>query len=245
VATVATADPRAIRRGLSKDEAQKAAEKAVSPLEAELAELERMRAEAEAWQKEAHVVEQRVQSLRALAETAQGRLNGLDAAQQATFLAVLDIKVTVKANPAAGRAGSPCSLLKWFTNTGRAVPHLTDEAWAKVKDIAEGRAYRKLTARQILAGLLYKARTGCRWPELPEEYGAHASVKTYWKRWDKDGTWERIMERLADETGVPVFRDASKVPSVKIEGELSPEFTMDPDCHSQTAYRSASEPPSS
>jgi DNA invertase Pin-like site-specific DNA recombinase/transposase len=239
-ATEATAVARAIRRGLSKGEAQKAGERAVGPLEVELAELERMRAEAEAWQKEAHVVEQRVQSMRALAGTAQGRLSGLDITQQATFLAVLDIKVTVKANPAAARAGSPCSLLKWFADAGRTVPHLTDEAWAKVKDIAEDRAYRKLTARQILSGLLYKARTGCRWPELPEEYGAHASVKTYWKRWDQNGTWERIMERLADEAGVPVFRDASRVPLVKIRGELDPEFVLDSERHSQTTYRSAS-----
>lgn len=194
-----------------------------------------MRAEAEAWQREAQVIDQRVQSLRALAETAQDRLGGLDAAQQATFLAVLDIKVTVKANPAAGRAGSPCSLTKWFVDTGRTVPHLTDEAWAKAKDIAEDRAYRKLTARQILSGLLHKARTGCRWPELPEEYGAHESVKTYWKRWEKNGTWERIMERLADEDGVPVFRDASKVPPLKIRGGLISELALDPERHSELA----------
>ncbi|MET9385333.1 recombinase family protein [Streptomyces sp. NPDC002928] len=244
-ATEATAVARAIRRGLSKAEAQKAAEKAVAPLEGALVDLERMRAEAEAWQREAQQVEQRVSSLRALAETAQDRLSHLDAEQQATFLAVLDIKVTVKANPAAGRAGSPCSLIKWFADSGRKVPHLTDEAWAKVQDIAEDRAYRKLSARQILAGLLYKARTGCRWPELPEEYGAHESVKTYWKRWDKTGTWERIMERLADEEGMPAFEDASTVPPLGIRGELFSELVLDPERHAELAYRSASVRPSS
>lgn len=239
-ATEGAAVARAIRRGLSKTEAQQAAEKAVTPLEAELAELQKMRSEAEAWQRESQVINQRVRDLRALAETAHDRLSGLTAEQQATFLAVLDVKVTVKANPASGRAGSPCSLLKWFADTGRTVPHLTDEAWEKVRDLAEDRAYRKLTAKQILAGLLYKARTGCRWSELPEEFGAAESVKTYWKRWHKAGTWERIMDRLADEDGVPIFEEASKVPPLDIKGELIPELVLDPERQLGHGYRSAS-----
>ncbi|GCB49935.1 mobile element protein [Streptomyces sp. NL15-2K] len=236
-ATEAAAVARHIRKGLPQAEAVEAAQKAVMPLEKALSDLEGQRAEAEAWQKEAERLQEHVQSLRQLAAQARDRLGALDTEKQAAFLAVLNIKVKVKANPAAGRAGSPCSLLKWFADTGRLVPHLTDEAWERVRDVAEDRAYRKLTARQILAGLLYKARTGCRWPELPEEFGAHESVKTYWKRWDKAGTWERIMERLADEPGVPVFEEASKVPPLAIKGELIPEIVLDSERLMENPYR--------
>ncbi|MFE2263879.1 recombinase family protein [Streptomyces griseosporeus] len=239
VATEAAAVARQIRRGRSQDEAVQAAQRAVVPLEKTLLGLEKQRAEAEAWQKEAARIEQHVHGLRELAKQAKDRLHLLGAEKQAAFLAVLNVTVTVKANPQPGRAGSPCSLLKWFTDNARVVPHLTDEAWEKVKDIAEDRAYRKLTARQILAGLLYKARTGCRWPELPEEFGAHESVKTYWKRWDKAGTWEQIMERLADEPGVPVFQGPSKVPPMAIRGELIPEIILDSERLMANPYRSA------
>lgn len=240
-ATEAAAVARHIRKGLSQADAVEAAQKAVLPLEKALTELESQRAEAEAWQKEAARIEQHVRSLRQLAEQAADRLAVLDVEKQAAFLAVLNINVKVKANPAVGRSGSPCSLLKWFADADRLVPHLTDEAWDRVRDIAEDRAYRKLTARQILGGLLYKARTGCRWPELPEEFGPSSeSVKTYWNRWNKTGTWERIMERLAGAPGVPVFEEASKVPSLAIKGELIPEIILDSERLMENPYRSAS-----
>ncbi|MFC9281489.1 recombinase family protein [Streptomyces collinus] len=229
-ATETAAVARHIRKGLFQAEAVGAARRAVVQLERTLSDLERQRAEAEAWQSEAQEFDQRVQSLRELADQAKDRLVHLDDAQQAAWLSVLNVQVTVAANPIAARAGSPCSLMKWFVDSERLVPHLSDEAWEKVRDIAEDRAYRKLTARQILSGLLYKARTGCRWPELPEEFGAHESVKTYWRRWQNLGTWNRIMERLAEEPGVPAFEQASRVPPTRIKGELIPDFVLDSEC---------------
>ncbi|MFJ4712105.1 recombinase family protein [Streptomyces sp. NPDC088785] len=244
-ATEGAAVARAIRRGMSRGEAVDAAAKAVLPLEGVLADLEKQRAEAEAWQKEALVVEERVDSMRRLAAQAKGRLDTLEDAQRKVFFAVLKVKVTVLANPEPVRSGARCSLLKWFASQGRSVPHLTDQAWARVREIAEDRAYRKLTARQILGGLLYKARTGCRWPELPEEFGNNESVKTYWRRWAKNGTWERIMDRLADEPGVPPYEGLTPLPPMHIEGELFSELLLDAERHLGQVYLSASAPLSS
>jgi transposase len=46
--------------------------------------------------------------------------------------------------------------------------------------------------RRTLNGILYVLRTGCRWHDLPPEYG---SPVTCWRRldqWQMDGIWERI-----------------------------------------------------
>jgi len=46
--------------------------------------------------------------------------------------------------------------------------------------------------RRTLNGILYVLRTGCRWQDLPPQYG-HPS--TCWRRleaWQANGTWEKI-----------------------------------------------------
>jgi transposase len=50
--------------------------------------------------------------------------------------------------------------------------------------------------RRTLEGILYVLRTGCRWNDLPAEYG---SGVTCWRRlsqWEADGTWDRIWKTL-------------------------------------------------
>jgi transposase len=46
--------------------------------------------------------------------------------------------------------------------------------------------------RQTINGILYVLVTGCRWQDLPREYGAPTTVWRRLKRWGADGIWERI-----------------------------------------------------
>jgi transposase/quinol monooxygenase YgiN len=76
---------------------------------------------------------------------------------------------------------------------------LTDEQWVRVSmqlpaPKREGRP--RADDRQTLDGILYVLRTGCRWHDLPAEYG---SAVTCWRRlarWEADGTWERVWRAL-------------------------------------------------
>jgi len=52
--------------------------------------------------------------------------------------------------------------------------------------------------RRTLNGILYVLVTGCRWMDMPREYGSH---KTAWRRlkeWQERGVWEGLWQRLLE-----------------------------------------------
>lgn len=58
--------------------------------------------------------------------------------------------------------------------------------------------------RRIINGMLWIARTGAPWRDLPERYGAVGTVSSRFYRWRKAGIWDRILTALqqhADATG--------------------------------------------
>jgi transposase len=72
--------------------------------------------------------------------------------------------------------------------------------------------------RMVLNGILYVLTTGCRWIDMPLEYG---SYKTAWKRlkkWQEMSIWDSIFRALASirEHGV-VSVDSSTVEAKKGE----------------------------
>jgi len=76
---------------------------------------------------------------------------------------------------------------------------LSDSQWACICPLLplpkrEGRP--RADDRRTVEGILYVLRTGCRWNDLPGEYG---SAVTCWRRfvtWEADGTWTRIWQAL-------------------------------------------------
>ncbi|MEU8579357.1 transposase [Streptomyces abikoensis] len=44
--------------------------------------------------------------------------------------------------------------------------------------------------------MLFRARTGVPWPDLPERYGPWQTVYERHRRWSVDGTWQRILSGL-------------------------------------------------
>ena len=49
--------------------------------------------------------------------------------------------------------------------------------------------------RAVIDGILWVLKTGARWCDLPSEYPSPATCWRRLKRWDEDGTWERIRIR--------------------------------------------------
>ena len=50
--------------------------------------------------------------------------------------------------------------------------------------------------RTVLNGIFWILHTGAQWRELPERYGNWKSVYDRFRRWQRNGTLERILERL-------------------------------------------------
>lgn len=78
---------------------------------------------------------------------------------------------------------------------------LNDEQWERIKNLLPGKAYdRGVTARdnrQFVEAVLWIARTGSPWRDLPETYGHWHRVYVRYSRWSRKGVWVRMMEALA------------------------------------------------
>jgi transposase len=73
--------------------------------------------------------------------------------------------------------------------------HFTDRQWAFIQPFLPpptrtGRP--RAEDRRTVEGILYVLIMGCRWKDLPREYGAPTTVWRRLKRWGETGVWERI-----------------------------------------------------
>lgn len=50
--------------------------------------------------------------------------------------------------------------------------------------------------RRMINGMLWIARTGAPWRDLPKRYGAFGTVASRFYRWRRAGIWQRILEAL-------------------------------------------------
>jgi transposase len=76
---------------------------------------------------------------------------------------------------------------------------LTDEAWAEIASLlakVTSRAGRPpvLSDRLCIEAVLYRARTGLPWCDLPKELGHWDAVSNRFRRWEGRGGWRRLWE---------------------------------------------------
>jgi len=48
----------------------------------------------------------------------------------------------------------------------------------------------------VIEGILFRARTGCPWRDLPAEFGNWSTVYGRHRRWSLDGSWAKILDVL-------------------------------------------------
>ena len=78
---------------------------------------------------------------------------------------------------------------------------LTEKQWAVLSSLLPRQNFEKggrprASDRKTLNGILWVLRTGAQWNELPRRYGAYPTAWRRLKRWEEDGTWEKIWKRL-------------------------------------------------
>ena len=78
---------------------------------------------------------------------------------------------------------------------------LTDEAWAEISPLLVTLKSRAgsppaLTDRLFIEAVLYLARTGLPWRDLPEDFGRWDAVYNRFRRWEGRGLWRRLWEHL-------------------------------------------------
>ena len=114
---------------------------------------------------------------------------------------------------------------------------LTDPQWNRVAPLLpkkRSRRGRPRTAsyREILNAILYLIRTGCAWRLLPHDLPHWKTVYTYFRLWRLAGLWEKIHERLREETRRAAGREVS--PSAAILDSQSVKTTEKGGCAAAT-----------
>jgi putative transposase len=59
-----------------------------------------------------------------------------------------------------------------------------------------GRGRPPCERRRVINGIFSVNKTGCQWRMLPKEFGAWETVYGYFRRWRREGVWERVMTQL-------------------------------------------------
>ena len=79
---------------------------------------------------------------------------------------------------------------------------ISDAPWERIKDRLPGQAgHPGVTAkdnRLFVNAVLWIAKTGAPWRDLPERFGPWGSVWKRFDRWAKTGVWKRVFEELQD-----------------------------------------------
>lgn len=79
---------------------------------------------------------------------------------------------------------------------------IRDEDWERIKDLLPGRAgQRGVTAkdnRLFIDAVLWIAKTGAPWRDLPERFGNWNSVWRRFDRWARKGVWQKVFATLQD-----------------------------------------------
>ena len=83
------------------------------------------------------------------------------------------------------------------------VDSLRDDQWERLISFVpggrKGRRGPRSNNRRFIDALLWMARSGGRWRDLPERFGSYQTVKRRYYRWIENGTIERIFQALASE----------------------------------------------
>jgi transposase len=79
---------------------------------------------------------------------------------------------------------------------------LFDEAWAAIDPhLPHGKP--RVDDRRVISGILHILQTGCRWRDMPPEYGPAITIYNRYNRWSQRGLWARLFEQIAASGDVP------------------------------------------
>ena len=77
---------------------------------------------------------------------------------------------------------------------------LSDAQWARLAPLLPaakpGGRPRSVDLREVVQGILYVLRSGCAWRLVPHDLPPWQTLYKYFRRWRRDGTWERVHAAL-------------------------------------------------
>lgn len=88
---------------------------------------------------------------------------------------------------------------------------ITDEQWAWIGPLLPpaktGGRNSKVDLREVINTIFYLHQTGCQWKYLPHDLLPKSTVFDYFKQWQNDGTWQKILDTLRENARIAAGRD--------------------------------------
>jgi transposase len=80
---------------------------------------------------------------------------------------------------------------------------LTDQEWALLAPLIPapkpGGRPAVHDRRELVDAMLYLVRSGCAWRLLPHDFPPWQTVYHYWRLWQRQGRWERVLAALREQ----------------------------------------------
>ena len=88
---------------------------------------------------------------------------------------------------------------------------LTDAQWELIAPFVlpetGGGRPRTTDVREVVNAILYVLRSGCAWHLLPHDFPPSGTVYDYFRRWQRDGTWELIHQTFREQVRIQAGRE--------------------------------------
>jgi putative transposase len=78
-------------------------------------------------------------------------------------------------------------------------PQIPPERW--------GGRTREANMREVFNGMMYLTRTGCQWRAIPHDLPNKSTIRHYYDRYRRDGTWERVHDTLREKVRVSAGKE--------------------------------------
>ena len=95
-------------------------------------------------------------------------------------------------------------ILYWHLGAGMEGEVLRDDQWERLREFVpggrKGRRGPRSDGRRFFDAILWVARSGARWRDLPEDrFGPYGTIKKRYYRWIAEGVFDRIFEAVASD----------------------------------------------
>ena len=87
---------------------------------------------------------------------------------------------------------------------------VSDKLWAQIEPLIprQGSSHDN---RTFINAVVYQAKTGLAWRDLPERFGKWNSIYQRFNRWSKLGLWEKIFALTADPDPLIIAIDSTSI----------------------------------
>src|SRR5687767_8251305 len=91
---------------------------------------------------------------------------------------------------------------------------ISDAQWARLEPLIrtpkkKGGKPAQHPLREIVNALFYILRTGCAWRSIPNDLPPKDAVYSYFRRWKKDGRFEKVHDVLREQVRSEIGKEAT------------------------------------